>query len=81
MKKAYRAPELYYENFQLAQNISAGCEGIANFEGDNCSITVVDTGFAINIFNQPHICMYTGPGFEDRICYHAPSEMNNAFSS
>lgn len=81
MRKPYHAPELYYESFQLAQNISAGCEGIANFDDDSCSIYVEDTGVAINIFTQPHICIYTGPAFEDRICYHAPTEMNNAFSS
>lgn len=81
MKKAYKAPELYYESFQLAQNISAGCEGIANFNDNGCSIDVNDVGVTLNIYTQPGICVFTGPGFEDRICYHAPSEMNNAFSS
>ena len=81
MKKEYSAPKLYYESFQLAQNISAGCEGIANFNDENCAIYVQDTGVNIIIYSQPHVCIYTGPGFEDRICYHAPTEMNNAFSS
>lgn len=81
MKKAYQAPAVFYESFQLAQSISAGCEGIANFEAQGCSITVVDEGVNINIYIQEGVCHYTGPGFEDWICYHAPSEMNNAFSS
>ncbi len=81
MKKAYHAPALYYESFQLSQHISLECEGIANFEADSCSINIVDEGVNINIFQQLGICQYTGPGFEDMICYHAPSEMNNAFSS
>ena len=81
MKKAYQAPALYYESFRLAQNISAGCEGIANFEANNCSINVVDEGVNINIYLDMNICHYSGPGVEDMICYHAPTDMNNAFSS
>lgn len=81
MKKEYRAPDLYYESFQLAQNISAGCEGIANFEDHGCSIHVTDEGVDITIYAQRGVCTYTGPGYEDLVCYHAPSEMNNAFSS
>ena len=81
MKKAYTPPKLYYESFQLAQNISAGCEGIANFNDICCSIDVNDIGVTLNIYAQPGIFVFTGPGFEDRICYHAPTEMNNAFSS
>lgn len=81
MKKEYRAPDLFYESFQLAQNISAGCEGIANFDGASCSIQITDTGVSINIYSQTGVCDYTGPGYEDMICYHAPSQFQNAFSS
>ncbi|MBQ6430380.1 MAG: hypothetical protein IJJ99_00675 [Oscillospiraceae bacterium] len=79
MKKAYHAPALYYESFQLAQNISAGCEGIANFEDNGCTIYITDLGFSI--YADTAICNYVPPNGDDTICYHAPSEMNNAFSS
>lgn len=79
MKKTYHTPAIYYESFQLAQNISVGCEGIANFDGRGCSIDVTELN--INIHVDVGVCQYTGPTTDDMICYHAPSDMNNAFSS
>ena len=79
MKKAYEKPRIYYESFTLSNNISAGCEGIANLAEYQCSVTVTELG--IEIFTQDLVCMVTTPANDDSICYHAPSEWNNVYSS
>lgn len=79
MKKPYQKPKIYYESFTLSNSISSGCEGIANLAENQCSITVPDLG--IEIFTVDLVCQYTPPGNDDTICYHAPTEWNNVYSS
>ena len=82
MKKEYRKPELWYEDFQLSQSIASSCEGIANFGEDLCSVTLKGEGFELVVFTDPYVgCIYTPPNPDDFLCYHAPSEGNNIFSS
>ncbi len=79
MKKVYRKPEVTYETFRLSESISSGCYGIANLGEGICSVYLPDAG--VNVFNQAGLCEYSGPGFDDAVCYHAPTDWNNVFSS
>ena len=79
MKKTYKKPEIYYESFTLSNNISSGCAGIANLAENQCSITIPELDYTI--FMTDLICEVTPPGGNDTICYHAPTEWNNVYSS
>lgn len=81
MRKKYQKPELYYESFALSQSISSGCEGIANFAEDICSVTLKGPGYDLTLFHDSQICFDSPPNPDDYLCYHAPSEFNNVFSS
>ena len=81
MKKEYQKPKLYYENFQLSQSIAAGCEGLANFVENQCTVTLTGPGYTLVLFNNESICVDSPPGADDYVCYHAPTEFNNVFSS
>lgn len=80
MKKEYQRPELYYESFSLCSAIAAGCEGIANFAENACTVTLKGEGYELVLFNSS-ICLDSPPNADDYLCYHAPSENNNVFSS
>ena len=80
MKKKYNKPEILFENFEMSQRIAGECEGIANNTDESlCSVDIPELGK--NVFTVKGICKLTGPGWTDRICYHAPSESNNVFTS
>lgn len=80
-KKHYSKPQLVYESFALSQSIASGCEGIANFGESVCSVTISGID-EIRIFQEAgYGCQFVPPNPDDYICYHAPSEMNNVFSS
>ena len=81
VKKEYRKPWLWYENFQLSQSIASGCEGIANFTEGMCSVTLTGPGYNLVLFSDTNICRDTPPNPDDYLCYHAPTEGNNVFSS
>ena len=81
MKKQYQKPCLYYENFQLSQSIAAGCEGIANFAENQCTLTLEGPGYSLVLFQYGTLCLDSPPNPDDYACYHAPSEANNVFSS
>ena len=81
MKKAYCKPSLWYENFQLSQSIASNCEGIANFTEGMCSVTLEGPVYSLVLFNDPSICINSPPNPDDYLCYHAPTEGNNVFSS
>ena len=80
MKKGYRKPAIRFEALSIGSSVSSSCEGIANFAIGLCSITI-DGGFALNIYQDGAICEYTGPDVDDMICYHAPADNNNIFTS
>lgn len=79
MKKQYEKPRICYESFALSDRISAGCEGIANLAEYQCSIYIKDLD--VTIFTIDLVCEETPPGGDDTICYHAPTEWNNVYSS
>lgn len=81
-KKTYSKPQLVYESFALSQSIASGCEGIANFGEGACSVTITGSFDSVSIFQDAaYGCQFVPPNPDDYICYHAPSEMNNVFSS
>ena len=80
MKKNYSKPAIRFEMLSVGTPVSSSCEGIANFAMGLCSITI-DVGFEMNIYQDENICEYTGPELDDMICYHAPSDNNNVFTS
>ena len=59
----------------------SSCEGIANLAEDQCSVTVRDGDEEMQIFAIQAICPWTPDNPESQICYHAPSEWNNVYSS
>lgn len=81
MKKEYRKPKLWYENFQLSQTIASGCSAIANFAEGMCSVTIEGPGYSIKLFSDQVICENSPPNPDDYVCYHAPAEGMNVFSS
>lgn len=81
-KKQYAKPELFYEDFALSQSIAGDCEGIAQLAWGLCSVHVKSPGVDMMIFQAGMKgCEYSGPDVDDMVCYHAPSEINNVFSS
>jgi len=80
MKKKYVTPAIHFETLSIGTSVSSSCEGIVNFAPDLCSVTV-DVGFEMQIFQSENICPYSGPDVNDLVCYHAPSDNNNVFSS
>lgn len=81
-KRHYEKPKMFYEDFELAQSIAGGCEAIANMAKEICSVTVDFAGMPVNVFTEAIIgCSYTEVDGWQGICYHAPSDMNNVFSS
>lgn len=81
MRKKYQKPELYYESFMLSQSIASGCEGIANFAENQCSVTLSGPGYELSLFHDSQICSDSPPNPDDYLCYHAPAENMNVFSS
>lgn len=83
MRKTYNKPKLWYEDFRLSQSIAAGCEGIANFVEGSCSVTVKIPGSntLIELFMSNSVCSHVPPNPDDSVCYHAPSDGMNVYSS
>lgn len=81
MRKKYQRPELCYESFQPVQSIASDCEGIANFAENQCSVTLSGPGYNLTLFYDSQICVDSPPNPDDYLCYHAPAENMNVFSS
>ncbi len=73
-------PAIQFESLSAGAPIASSCEGIANFAMGLCSVTI-DIGFEIEVFQTADICAYHGPEVDDMVCYHAPSDNNNIFTS
>jgi len=82
MKKRYEAPQILFESFELTTDISAGCENPTSLPSENqcgldfSGLMVFHTGMT----GCEHIQITEGEDW-DGICYHAPSENNNLFTS
>lgn len=79
MKKSYEKPTIFFDSFALSDRVSSGCEGIANIGESNCSVYIPELGESI--FNIEMICEVSPPGGNETICFHAPYEWNNVYSS
>lgn len=82
-KREYSKPVFIYESFTLSQNIASGCEGIAIFGEKACPVLFKADGISdVALFHgMAENCQWSPDNADDYICYHAPSEMNNVFSS
>ncbi|MCQ2354927.1 MAG: hypothetical protein MJ102_07535 [Clostridia bacterium] len=78
MKKSYQKPEIVFNNFELSESIAAGCEFISNHEYMKCALD--DPAF-FSIFADVGVCRYYVADGTDGICYHAPSDSSNVFTS
>ena len=83
MRKAYSKPEIFFEDFSLTTNITAGCEYIANATENKCGYSVANSG--IVVCADTAYCTYTQGVTDDKsyngVCYNNPSDSNNLFSS
>lgn len=77
MRKAYEKPQIIFDSFELSQSIAAGCEYFSKHEWTKCA---VDTGDGDIIFSNGD-CKFTPPNPDDYVCYHAPDDSRNVFSS
>ena len=78
-KKTYVKPQILITSFEMSESIAAGCELIANFAENVCGLYVED--MEITIFLSEGVCEYTTPEGGDGVCYHAPSDYSNVFTS
>ena len=82
MKKVYKKPVLYFENFELSTSIATGCgHPIHNQSKDVCGL---DMGGGIIVFLNG-ISGCTGYQLDNDnyngLCYHNPSDTQNLFNS
>ncbi len=81
MKKTYNSPLIEFESFELAANITAGCELLlVNSTEGVCPVSVTEWG-GMTFISGNYGCDRTPPGGEDTICYHVPTADNNVFNS
>ncbi|MEE1038797.1 MAG: hypothetical protein U0K95_06485 [Eubacterium sp.] len=79
-KKNYVKPQILITSFELAESIASGCEQISNTAEYVCSVSDEEAGLTY-IAEGISGCVYTPPNPDDFVCYHAPSDSNNVFSS
>ena len=80
MKKVYKKPVLYFENFELSTSIAA-CdqqEG-RQFQKNSCGW---NDGYTTVFLESQSFCIYkTEDGTYDNLCYHNPTNGNKLFAS
>ena len=79
MKKKYEKPQILITSFELSESIASGCEQISNAAEYACA--VVDNEAGITYIADYTICEFIPPNIDDTVCYHAPRDENNVFSS
>lgn len=88
MKKTYRKPAIFFEDFSLTTNIAAGCEVQTDTPSWNqCGVSIGGGTYAFIegvsqcnwkiTPNEEGIIDFNG----DKMCYHVPIETNNLFNS
>ena len=78
-KKKYVKPQILISSFELSESIAAGCEVISNAEENVCAVFLEELGDTI--FSLDNVCGFTMPNGYDGICYHAPDDSRNIFTS
>lgn len=81
MKKAYKAPEIMFEDFSLSTNIAGDCDVIVNNHTENVCAYISRTGE--HVFTEAITACKTkqGDGANNGVCYHVPIETNDLFNS
>ena len=82
MKKTYNKPQILFDSFELSQAIAGSCEIISNHVRAMCGVDLRDTTGMILFTDKIAACTMTpGPGQYDDVCYDAPHDEKNVFSS
>lgn len=83
MKKIYTKPEIIFDSFELSQSIAAGCELLSSGTRETgCTVSVPgDFGETLYTFFAEGSCDRYSPAELDSLCYHAPADAYNVFSS
>lgn len=80
MKKVYTKPAILFDSFELSQSIAAGCEFKANQADGACAL--VDPEMLVTVFGDGIPCSHTtDDGTWENLCYHAPADALNGFTS
>lgn len=79
-KKKYVKPQILITSFELAESIASGCEQISNMAEYACAVEDSESQMTY-IANGVSGCVFTPPNPDDFVCYHAPSDSSNVFSS
>lgn len=83
MKKIYRKPEIFIENFEVSEFIAGNCSIDLGFAGNNPTCDPYDFG-GINLFNHKG-CDINPEEAElednDKLCYHIYDDINKIFGS
>lgn len=77
MKKTYNKPEAIFDSFELTTSIASTCELLSNATQGICSVTDEVTG---TTWYADGACNYIVQG-NDGLCYHAPTDSSNVYSS
>ncbi len=78
MKKAYKKPEMYIENFRLSVNI-AGCSKAAGLSEYECG---VDLGWGESLFLEGNLaCTVFDWDPNNKVCYNQPFASGVLFGS
>ena len=79
MKKTYEKPQIMFDNFELSQDIAAGCKIIiANQAENECGYPTRNGDLFTTEISG---CTYKQPDLYDGICYHVPVDTSNLFNS
>lgn len=75
-KKKYNKPEIFFEDFSLSTNITAGCELIPNFNEGECGIKWGKKHIFITGITGCTTTIENGDPKYDGACYHNPTDPN-----
>ena len=79
VKKTYVKPDIMFESFSLATDISAGCAMAARQAPMMCPVYVPE--FGETIIADDGSCDTYAPEISDTICYHLPLTDISVFES
>lgn len=79
MKKAYVKPELYFEDFELSENMATGCGTITKQQAEG--VCGFDDGVEVIFLSTITGCVHTEEDGTGKICYHVPNANEKLFTS
>ena len=84
MKKAYNAPELFFEEYELCTTIAGGCgnpiyqDKITSGSYTTCNVEVENMGYVF--IDESNNCNI-GPDYLEGVCYEAFASYETIFNS